>query len=452
MSAVTCLQVVVKAAEGRSAFVRWMSDTSSLVEGESIYQVGEEGFPTPPIVALLLLPLHMLGPVWGALVWWALKCLAMGVILRTILVASDSSENPLPPWAFLVVVALSAYPLTGDMTHGNMNLITGALVAISLLALRDSRDFLSGFLAGAAAVFKVTPGLFGLYFLYKRRWAALAGMAAAGFAFFVLIPGTALGFQQAFKTTSSWTRQMIVPFVSAAAPGYMQARHDNQSLTGAAYRLLHDTPAIRVKSMDWEDGIRVNIAALPHRTVAGLLRAAFVAILAAAAISMRAPEHDRRNIAHLGEYAIVALCMLLISERTWKHHFVLIGLSHGFLITVLLRHAVRGTAYRIVLSCLVAAAILHNVFIDGFIGRLVSDYAEAYGVHAAGTMLLFSACVYASLSLAAGQGSCLPQSRTGLRRGQAVNGRSADHGIPAASDLRPPELVADADNNVGFCP
>jgi hypothetical protein len=77
----------------------------------------------------------------------------------------------------LIALALS-YPLLRTLTAGQLNCVLLLCLAGAYLALASGRDALAGAILGFAAVFKLAPGLFLLYFLLRRRWRALGAMTA----------------------------------------------------------------------------------------------------------------------------------------------------------------------------------------------------------------------------------------------------------------------------------
>src|SRR5256886_11907417 len=60
-----------KAADDRSAFVRWRHQVLEFWQGVNIYDTVM--FPNPPIFPITLYPLARLSPVTGALCWFTLK-------------------------------------------------------------------------------------------------------------------------------------------------------------------------------------------------------------------------------------------------------------------------------------------------------------------------------------------------------------------------------------------
>ena len=80
-----------KAAEDRSAFIRWRPQVLEMLAGANIYD--EYYFPNPPIMPLTLYPLMTLPPVEGALVWFALKA-ALTAPLGLDLLADGPARRP----------------------------------------------------------------------------------------------------------------------------------------------------------------------------------------------------------------------------------------------------------------------------------------------------------------------------------------------------------------------
>jgi alpha-1,2-mannosyltransferase len=144
----------------------------------------------------------------------------------------------------------------------------------------------SGFLVGVAAGIKLTPLVFGLYYVMRRDWRGLLNMGA-GFASTVVLgwllrPAESLQF---------WLE--ILPDTSRiGGAGYV----DNLSIKGA---LLHF-------------GVPASVVTVPW-----LLLSVVVVALAAAVIKL-ASNQGSRAVA----VSATALAMLLISPVSWSHHWV----------------------------------------------------------------------------------------------------------------------------------
>lgn len=200
-------------------------------------------------------------------------------------------ETPRSRWiaAAALVAMLTLGPLRETLAFGQINILLMGLMAADLLSRnhRWHRSFPgSGFLVGVAAGIKLTPLVFGLYYLVRKDWRGLANMGA-GFGATVLA-GWLL---RPVESLQFWLD--ILPDTSRiGGAGYV----DNLSLKGA---LLHfGVPASAV-------------------TVPWILLGLLVLALAAAVIKL-ATDQGARVVA----MSATALAMLLISPVSWSHHWV----------------------------------------------------------------------------------------------------------------------------------
>ncbi|CAH0164992.1 Polyprenol-phosphate-mannose-dependent alpha-(1-2)-phosphatidylinositol mannoside mannosyltransferase [Arthrobacter sp. Bi83] len=192
----------------------------------------------------------------------------------------------------LLLAVLNLGPWRETLAFGQINILLMGMMAADLLARnpRWSRGLPgSGFLVGVAAGIKLTPLVFGLYFLVRRDWRGLLNMGA-GFASTVLLgwlirPAESLQF---------WLD--IIPDTSRiGGAGYV----DNLSIKGA---LLHfGVPAAGV-TLPW------------------LVLSLLVVALGAAVIKS-ASDQGSRVVA----ISATALTMLLVSPVSWSHHWVWIA-------------------------------------------------------------------------------------------------------------------------------
>ena len=393
------ITVLGKAQEGGTAFVRWMSDTERLLAGRPIYDEEHEGYPHLPATALLLVPFHALGPIVGSIAWLLVKAGALACILWAADAAARGGGRRLPGWMLPAVLVMNVRFLSGDLTHGNLNLIIGGLVALALVCVVRRHDVWAGLSLGAAVVLKITPLLFLPYLVYKRWWRALLGAVVGIVVLGWLLPSCVLGFRAHADLTTGWYRQMVHPYVSGTSVGYMQTRYENQSLTGVFYRLLSDSKAVSASSKWGNEEVRINVLALDRSTVAWLLRAAYAALILSVGWFARVPRTDRGNLGYLGEFAMVFMAMLLISERSWKHHYVLLLFGHVLILRYVTAWRPGGRRRWIPLSCLVASLICHTLFGGRLLGRDGANMAEAYGVYVAGAVFLLVGCAFVLATL-----------------------------------------------------
>src|SRR3954464_4121221 len=180
-----------KAAEDRSAFVRWRHQVLEMMAGTNIYDVYY--FPNPPIMPLTLYPIMTLPPVEGAMVWFAIKAALAGLSVLLCLRMVRLGDKPVPSWVQGMIVLLSLRPIMSDLHHGNNNIMILFLIVAMLAAWRRGYDVLAGLILAYAIAFKVTPGLFLLYFAYKRSWRTVGATILGMGLFLLVVPSLFLG-------------------------------------------------------------------------------------------------------------------------------------------------------------------------------------------------------------------------------------------------------------------
>jgi alpha-1,2-mannosyltransferase len=189
----------------------------------------------------------------------------------------------------LFLAVLNLGPWRETLVFGQINILLLGLMTADLLSRSPRwRNGIpgSGFLVGVAAGIKLTPLVFGLYFLVRKDWRGLLNMAA-GFAFTVL----SAWLLRPAESLSFWLE--ILPDTSRiGGAGYV----DNLSIKGA---LLHF-------------GIPADAVDVPWM----LLSLAVVGL--GAAVIRVASNQGARVVA----ISATALTMLLISPVSWSHHWV----------------------------------------------------------------------------------------------------------------------------------
>lgn len=401
------VQAVHKARKGQCAILKWRPAVEALERGESIYgrdeQTLREGFPTPPTTALCLRPWLALDDVAAGVLWAVFKLALAWWMVATCARMAAGALHDYPPWALVALIALLARVLLSDIAHGNINIPVAACVVASAASWGNGRERAAGLWAAFGATLKVTPALLLAYFAWKRSPRAALWMLVGIALFAGVIPGFVLGFERHLALVGEWRDQMLEPYLSGAQLTRMQTEHINQSLTGLLGRLLTDSVAIVARPPHFERDLSIHWIALEHadfKLVFYACAAAVLAFVAWAARSARTPQ------AALGEYALVALAMLLLSERSWKQHYVTLVLPLAFLLS----HASGAAPVRVrrrSLALVGFAFALTGLTGEGLLGERRSDLTEAYG-----------AWTWAALALLVGVGLALRESRAALRAPQ----------------------------------
>jgi hypothetical protein len=318
-----------KAVQNRGAFSRWQPQVLDLDKGIDITR--QHNYPNPPVMAVLLEPLAHLPPVTAALVWFYVKVALALLALHWAFRLVESADRPFPPLAKALAVLLSLKPIVDDLNHGNVNLFILFLVVAALTAYRRGRNGLAGVVLGLAIACKITPALFVPYFLWKRSWRVLAGVAV-GLALFLwpgVVPSLRLGFEDNQRQLGSWYRLMVHPFV---LEGKVTSEHNNQSLPGLVARLATHQPSFST----WVDNVYTptrydNLAELGPAQAGWLVKGCLAGFALLIVWSCRTPAGRREGWRLPAEFSLVVLGMLLFSERTWKHHAVTLVLPFAVL-------------------------------------------------------------------------------------------------------------------------
>jgi len=409
LAALTVARVADKAADGKGALARWTPQLEALAEGRDVYrrtadgtvwtgtdgssavEGAGEGFPGTPFTALVLAPFARLGAVPGA-VAFALTKVALAAFVLVVALRAAFAPRPVPPWAALLVLVGVVRVWSSDLAHGNTNLLVLGVIGAALLAWRRHMEAFSGFFVALAATLKVTPLLLLAIPVARRSRAALIGATAGFVVFLVAVPGGALGMGANLRLLASWADQMLVPFVEGRALTPLVTQHINQSLLGVLARWCTDSVAVEARPGTWDADLSIAVVHLGERAFHGVHRALALAIVGASFLALR-PFRDgpRRPSADLRAFAILALAMLMLSERSWKHHFVVLVLPLAHLAGV----AWMETGRARIAACVAIGVSLLVSFGSGsgVLGDRGSDLAEAYGVHLFAALVLWSACV-----------------------------------------------------------
>ncbi len=316
-------------------------------DGENIH--AKYNYPNPPILPQLLTPIFKLielDPVVGALTWYFLK-LGMAIICIVWsfrLVTADG--RPFPEWAKALAVAASISTVIGDLKHGNVNIFILFLVMSVLYAYTCGKDYLAGLLLALAIASKVTPALFLVYFAWKRSWQVLIGSAVGLVLFFLLVPSAIFtlqkgsvteGWQANWDALTAWKHGMVDPFLIR---GEVTSERENQSLPGVITRLFSHEPSFSKWINDVDTPLAYhNVAELDRMEVKRIVTGCQIAFVLVMVVLCWVPLRrwsspsldDRRGWRAAAQYSFILIGMLLFSERTWKHHCVILMLPFAVL-------------------------------------------------------------------------------------------------------------------------
>jgi alpha-1,2-mannosyltransferase len=263
--------------------------TRSFGEGE-----GSLLFTYPPFAALAFTVLTLVSAETGATLFVGLSVLVAAVTSLLVTrylggfrsvrdVVAHPSALPLAIAGTGLVCLLG--PWRETMAFSQVNILLFAMIAADLLS-GPHRRMPTGLLTGIAAGIKLTPLVFGLYFLVRGEWKQLFTMAGGFF-------GTiALGFLLLPAESTTYWLQMLRDTGRIGGEGYV----DNLSIRGA---ILHFMGPGFPSTVPW-------------------LLASLLLVAATAYIIRMSKQHGDRFL----PMAMTAVLMLLISPISWSHHWV----------------------------------------------------------------------------------------------------------------------------------
>jgi alpha-1,2-mannosyltransferase len=380
-----------KAAEDRSAFIRWRHQVREMMAGANIYD--EYYFPNPPIMPLTLYPIMSLPPVEGAMVWFGLKASLAALSVLMCLRMVRLGDRPVPSWVQGMIVALSLRPIMSDLHHGNNNILILFLIAATLSAWRKGYDVLAGLILAYAIAFKVTPGLFLLYFAYKRSWRTVGATALGMGIFLLIVPSLFLGPEFNGICLGTWWSRILSPYVDNDVASKQEM---NQSMVGVLSRLLIETRGGSGGRYDVQQ--HVNLVAWDSKIVVKLIKLLSIGLVGLLAWLCRTKSERRDDPRLLGEFALVVMTMLFVSERSWKHHYVTLLLPFTYLAY---RVGVAGLSARA--RAILGGALLLSAFlmattsseVGGFFARGHGHkIAQAYGMFLWSGVVLYVATAW----------------------------------------------------------
>lgn len=243
-------------------------------------------FTYPPISAILFLPLTILGNTGTSVVMTLINLGLIFAIVWLLLRHVARLDRTSAAWLGVGLSALLTQfgPIYASLTLGQINLLLGLLILLDATLI--PRKF-RGLLTGVATALKLTPAVFGLWFVLQKDWASVLrmGLGAVGM--------TALGFLVLPQDSKAYWLETVQD--SERIGGIFYA--SNQSFNGELFRL----------------GLRTENSGSWLWMLLVVLTTAATAVVMLRLFRAKLP--------------LLALCLngfvaLLASPVSWAHHFV----------------------------------------------------------------------------------------------------------------------------------
>jgi alpha-1,2-mannosyltransferase len=339
--------------------------TRSFGEGE-----GSLLFTYPPFAALAFTMLTLVSAETGAVLFVGLSILIAAmtslVITRYLGGFAGVKDVLAHPRALPLAIAGTGLvcllgPWRETMAFSQVNILLFAMIAADLLS-GPHRRMPTGLLTGIAAGIKLTPLVFGLYFLARGEWKQLFTMAGGFF-------GTiALGFLLLPGESATYWLQMLRDTGRIGGEGYV----DNLSVRGAILHFLGpDFPS----TVPW--------------LVLSLL------LVAATAFVIRSAKRRGDRFMPI---AMTALLMLLISPISWSHHWVWIVVVLAVLAGQAASLPAELKVHRLTAAVLFVATLIVFVYSPKTIGLLLGA-DDLNSQRTTGWLMASSAGVFCALAV-----------------------------------------------------
>jgi len=145
-------------------FIRWAASYGFRTINPYVY---------PPTTGLVLSFLTLWQPPTAQQVWFFMN---HAMLVAALALCAHFSLGFRNPWLLAPVVLLAAtsIPLQRTLTAGQLNCALLLLYCGIYWANQTRREWLGGLMVGFGILFKLVPGIFVVYFLWKRRWRAVA--------------------------------------------------------------------------------------------------------------------------------------------------------------------------------------------------------------------------------------------------------------------------------------
>jgi alpha-1,2-mannosyltransferase len=300
-------------------FDRWMIMVPRFIHDRVDYN--DDKLPTPPLSLLVLAPFTALSRPAAQFVWVCLKLPLAGLVLALSAGIVSRSGGRLTASAMGLIVACWWLPVMLDMQEGQTNLLVLLPLAAGLSVVQretSASDALAGFLIGVAMAFKVTPVMFAVYFLWKRRWAVAASVLGSTALLTFVVPAMVFGWDQNLRWLEQWVRIMIAPYLMQGKVVYAMS----QSFGSFALRLLSAVPAFVTDRNGVVADHYMNAFALSQGVVYQIVRGVMIAVALTGLVWTRHQLATLRCPRYLLEVGGVSAFTLWFSERTWVHHYV----------------------------------------------------------------------------------------------------------------------------------
>jgi len=311
------------------------------------------------------------------------------------------------PWLFALPGFVTVTFVFDMFDLGQPNLVLLALMLFGFWLLQHGRPWMAGSMFALATAIKVFPVAVFPYLIWRRQWAAAAGMLVFLVVFLFVLPAPFRGFQHNVTELKNWYQGMVG---SSSEKGFGQRDEQNwcwvnQSIIAVTHRLTRpvnynqDNPSKPVRTM--------NIVDVDFKT-ANLIVLAVSLLIGIGYLAVMPPASRRTEKSDAEEIGILFCLMTVASPLARQYYFLWLF----FPMTVLMHRAAydpRPAVKAATWALLAAAGLLLLLSLPVFPNDL-----QAYGNNLLSTVLLVAGLVW-HIRHSPAADAALPEATSGLQ-------------------------------------
>jgi hypothetical protein len=241
----------------------WFWAGHQVLQGKDLYPSDPNDyfeFIYPPLSAILLaipsyfgkIPLYLFLSAVNAISWWMTAQFSN---------AMTGSERIPTAWLFALPAFVTVSFVFDMFDLGQPNLVLLVMMLFGFWLLQHERPWMAGGMFALATAIKVFPVAVFPYLLWRRQWAAVAGMVVFLGIFLFVVPAPVRGYQHNVSELKTWYQGMVG---SSSEQGFGQRAEQNwswvnQSIIAVTHRLTRpvnynqDNPAKPPRFMNLVD-------------------------------------------------------------------------------------------------------------------------------------------------------------------------------------------------------
>ncbi len=323
----------------------------------------------PPFYSLLFVPLVPL-PMWlSASLWfWLNLGLSVGATFLAIRTVDETGGVATRKASmFWIPFGLLAGITGSNLETAQVNILILFFLCLALYWFKRGADMRAGLVLGLITALKLTPGLFIVYFAYKRAYRVVLGAVIGLIVCWLVVPPLVFGVDHFTTVMTGWFEK-VNPFLveGALAEGVVGFRHTNQSLSAFFHRFFTATPAGAGRP-----DLYINVLAFDYVTADRVVKGLSLVIVACLAWVCRTRLGDRNKIALSFEYSLVMITALFISPISWINHYVVLLFPYTAAVYYIRTRPVTSRERRLMLYALGASFIL----LSASVSRLMQAFS-----------------------------------------------------------------------------